>query len=73
MVSVKKESLMRGKSVKWVGDFRVYEELDAEGVVIGYTVVSPDGTISAIFGTLKEALDYAFELRKKYVPSGKIP
>ena len=70
--SVNEEWLMRGKPVKWVGDFRVYEEIDAEGVVVGFTVLSPDGTVSSVFVTLNQAIDFATELRRKYVPGREI-
>lgn len=63
---------MRGRPIKWVGDFRVFEEVDAKGIVVGFTVISPDGTVSSVFGTLKQAIDYATELRRKYVPGVKI-
>ncbi|MFJ4397434.1 hypothetical protein [Pseudomonas sp. NPDC089396] len=57
---------MRGNVVKRVGDFRIFEELDEKGDVVGFTVVSPDGTVSSVFLTLDEAIAHATKLHKVY-------
>lgn len=56
---------MRGKPIKWVEDYRIYEEVDENGNVIGYTVVGPDGDVSEVFDTLDGAIAHARKQSKK--------
>jgi len=59
---------MRGKFVDKVGDFKVYEKVDEKGAVIGYIVISPDGTVSEVFDSIDGAMEHARKLRKDYDP-----
>lgn len=57
---------MRGRHVKSVGDFKIFEELDEKGISIGYVVVSPDGTVSELLDTIDRAIEHAKKLRRNY-------